>query len=49
MREQGMLLIAVVSLFYKLQPEDLEIIANQLAEFDAVNDALTGEYYVSGN
>lgn len=41
-RLEGMMLIAMLCLVYRLQPEDLERVANQLAEFDAVNDAITG-------
>jgi hypothetical protein len=36
-----MLALAMVILAYDLQPVDLESAANQLAEFDAVNDAHT--------
>lgn len=43
-RLEGMMLIAMLCLAYRLQPEDLERVANQLAEFDAVNDAITGEF-----
>ena len=42
-REEAMTIIAKLCLLYGLQPADLEQIAHQLAEFDAVNDALTGE------
>lgn len=42
-RTEGMMLVALLCLVYRLQPEDLERIAHQLAEFDAVNDAITGE------
>jgi len=38
-----MMLVALLCLAYRLQPEDLDIIGRQLAEFDAVNDAITGE------
>ncbi|HED3851536.1 TPA: hypothetical protein R4217_000356 [Enterobacter soli] len=40
--QNGVLMVAVICLLYGLQPEDLESIARQLAEFDAVNDAITG-------
>lgn len=40
--QNGVLMVAVICLLYGLQPEDLESIAHQLAEFDAVNDAITG-------
>lgn len=40
-RENGLLLIAMLCLRYGLQPADLDNMARQLAEFDAVNDAIT--------
>ncbi|MDL4447742.1 hypothetical protein [Klebsiella michiganensis] len=39
--QSAMLALAMVILTYRLQPEDLELAANQLAEYDAVNDAHT--------
>lgn len=42
-RLEGMMLIAIFCLACRLQPEDLERVATPLAEFDAVNDAITGE------
>ncbi|HFF0301542.1 TPA: hypothetical protein ACGA7T_005527 [Raoultella ornithinolytica] len=39
--QNAMLALAMVILAYDLQPADLESAANQLAEFDAVNDAHT--------
>lgn len=39
--QSAMLALAMVILTYRLQPEDLELVANQLAEYDAVNDAHT--------
>nr|WP_315299988.1 hypothetical protein [Raoultella terrigena] len=41
MSQSAMLALAMVILAYRLQPEDLEMAANQLAEYDAVNDART--------
>ena len=37
----GMLLVAIACLQFGLQPSDLELMAHQLAEFDAVNDSRT--------
>lgn len=37
----GLLMVAMLCLLYDLQPADLESLAHQLAEFDAVNDHLT--------
>lgn len=42
-REEAMTMVAKLCLLYGLQPQDLEQLAHQLAEFDAVNDAITGE------
>lgn len=39
--QNALLALAMVILAYRLQPEDLELAANQLAEYDAVNDAHT--------
>lgn len=39
--QNAMMALAMVILAYDLQPVDLESAANQLAEFDAVNDAHT--------
>ncbi|WP_274787529.1 hypothetical protein [Klebsiella pneumoniae] len=39
--QSAMLALAMVILAYRLQPEDLELAANQLSEYDAVNDAHT--------
>lgn len=39
--QSAMLALAMVIIAYRLQPEDLELVANQLAEYDAVNDAHT--------
>lgn len=39
--QTAMLALAMVILTYRLQPEDLELAANQLAEYDAVTDANT--------
>lgn len=43
-RNDGIMLIAIICLIYKLYPEDLENIAKNLSEFDSINDALTGEF-----
>ncbi len=40
-RDYGLLIIAMLCLEYGLQPGDLDSVARQLAEFDAVNDAMT--------
>lgn len=40
-QQTGLLMIAMLCLMYDLQPADLESLAHQLAEFDAVNDHLT--------
>ena len=40
-QQTGWLMVAMLCLLYDLQPEDLESLAHQLAEFDAVNDHLT--------
>lgn len=40
-QQTGLLLVAMICLLYDLQPADLESLAHQLAEFDAVNDHLT--------
>lgn len=40
-QQSGMLALAMVIIAYDLQPEDLELAANQLAEHDAVTDANT--------
>lgn len=40
-RDNGLLIIAMLCIKYGLQPADLESMARQLAEFDAVNDAMT--------
>ena len=45
-RGDAMVLIALICIFNRLSPEDLESIAHQLAEFDAVNDSRTGEKHV---
>lgn len=37
----GLLMVALLCLQYRIQPEDLDWLANHLAEFDAVNDAKT--------
>ena len=37
----GLVLVALICLIYDLQPDDLERVAHQLAEFDAVNDSRT--------
>ncbi|MHA0274719.1 hypothetical protein [Enterobacter ludwigii] len=40
-QQTGLLMVAMLCLLYELQPADLESLAHQLAEFDAVNDHLT--------
>ena len=40
-QQTGLLMVAMICLLYDLQPADLESLAHQLAEFDAVNDHLT--------
>ncbi|MFZ5111208.1 hypothetical protein ACOY5J_05965 [Enterobacter kobei] len=40
-QQTGLLMVAMLCLLYDLQPADLELLAHQLAEFDAVNDHLT--------
>ncbi|MEQ0876504.1 hypothetical protein [Enterobacter vonholyi] len=40
-QQTGLLMVAMLCLLYDLQPADLESLAHQLAEFDAVNDHLT--------
>lgn len=40
-QQNGMLALAWVIVAFGLQPEDLELAANQLAEYDAVTDANT--------
>lgn len=40
-QKTGLLMVAMLCLLYDLQPADLESLAHQLAEFDAVNDHLT--------
>ncbi|MCK6958300.1 hypothetical protein L8Q53_08020 [Enterobacter kobei] len=39
--QTGLLMVAMLCLLYDLQPADLESLAHQLAEFDAVNDHIT--------
>ncbi|ENN9327376.1 hypothetical protein ACAY42_000229 [Citrobacter freundii] len=48
-QQNGLLMVAVICLLYGLQPEDLESIARQLAEFDAVNDHHTEKQHVARN
>ncbi|ENP7129674.1 hypothetical protein ACEB63_003083 [Raoultella planticola] len=48
-QQNGMLALAMVIIAYDLQPEDLELAANQLAEYDAVNDANTEMKNVAGD
>lgn len=40
-QQAGLLMVALICLLYDLQPADLESLAQQLSEFDAVNDHLT--------
>lgn len=47
--QNGVLMVAVICLLYDIQPEDLESIARQLAEFDAVNDHHTEKQHVACN
>lgn len=46
-QQNGLLMIALICLLYDLQPADLESLAHQLAEFDAVNDHLTEMKHVA--
>lgn len=46
-QQTGMLMVALLCLLYDLQPADLESVAHQLAEFDAVNDHLTEMKHVA--
>ncbi|RKR63991.1 hypothetical protein C7387_0668 [Yokenella regensburgei] len=40
-QHSGLLMVAMLCLLYDLQPADLETVAHQLAEFDAINDSKT--------
>lgn len=46
-QQTGLLMVALLCLLYDLQPADLESLARQLAEFDAVNDHLTEMKHVA--
>lgn len=46
-QQNGLLMVALICLLYDLQPADLESLAHQLAEFDAVNDHLTEMRHVA--
>lgn len=48
-QQNGLLMVALFCLLYDLQPADLESLAHQLAEFDAVNDQLTEMKHVASN
>lgn len=48
-QQNGLLMVALLCLLYDLQPADLESLANQLAEFDAINDHLTEMKHVASN
>ena len=40
-QHSGLLMVAMLCLLFDLQPADLETVAHQLAEFDAINDSKT--------
>lgn len=48
-QQNGLLMVALLCLLYDLQPTDLESLAHQLAEFDAVNDHHTEMKHVASN
>ncbi len=48
-QQNGLLMVALLCLLYDLRPADLESLAHQLAEFDAVNDHLTEMKHVASN
>lgn len=48
-QQNGLLMVAILCLLYDLQPADLESLAHQLAEFDAVNDRHTEMKHVASN
>ncbi|EPV3679250.1 hypothetical protein [Enterobacter ludwigii] len=48
-QQTGLLMVAMLCLLYDLQPADLESLAHQLAEFDAVNDHFTEKQHVACN
>ncbi|MBJ9837873.1 hypothetical protein [Citrobacter portucalensis] len=47
--QNGLLMVALLCLLHDLQPADLESLAHQLAEFDAVNDHHTEMKHVASN